>query len=246
MDKLLELLKSAGIDVSSLEDGALSGLVESLNGQIQGAVEEGTAEANKRLAEMDLRRKNQDAKMSEYVKQIEALQKQAQEQPRTPTYQPAQLLEQQPDFRSLVDTEIKPIREMVQQMATAFQNQQKELEQQRARNLRREAIDQLASEMPLLKDPRFAALMPETTDPDVLKKYGETLTGLAKAAETDAYQKVRDGFVPASVPPRVSPGNEQEFQAELNRISGMERSGELTPQQATAKIQELAALMKPE
>ena len=242
-DKLLGILKAAGIDEAALTDDILSGLNKSLQLEIDGAASEKLAEMQGKLDEMDKRRKNQDAKISEYDVTVKDLRgkleaAQAASAQSTPTVNP--------NFEAMLQAEIAPLRELVTQMAETTAAQAKELEQQKAISARRDVIDSLAQEMPLLKDPRFAALMPETTDAVVLKKYGETLTELARVTEVDAFQRIRDGHIPASAPPRVTAGNEGEFQAEMKRIRGLEKAGQMTPQDASAEIQRLAKLMKPE
>ena len=244
-DKLVAILEGAGLDKDLITEELLGGLRESLQVENEGAAE--VAEMKKKLDEMEKRRREQDQALSrkdlELKAAVEKLQKAPAQEPMTST---ANASANTPNLQAILEKEVAPMRELIQQMADAQRRQAAELEAERASRLRREAIDALADEIPVLKDPKYQALMPQTTDVEQLKSFGQTLSELAKATETQAYQRIRDGHVPASVPPRVSPGNEGEFQAEMKRIRALEQSGQMTPQDASAKIQELARLMKPE
>ena len=244
MSKLLvEFLKGAGIDTSALDENALGGLEEQLSKAAQANAEAELKEVQAKLAEAEKRRSGQDATISQYDIRQKELEAQLAAAKQTPVVapQPAQAV----DYSAALKSELDPLRQLVTDLAGKYDATAAALASEQAKTLRRETIDRLAKDNPALADPRFAALLPDTTEEAVLREVGETLTKFAEATEVSAYKRIRDGHVPASSPPRVSPGNQEEFQAELARIRNLQATGQLTPQEAIIKTREAAKSMKP-
>jgi len=242
--KFLELLSGVGVDPTTLDSEKLGSLADGVKAILGTPTQAELDALAKERETLKARLSGQDTKISAYDQRVKELQAQltaaqAAQHAQTP-------MQTQPDFRSALEKELEPIRAAVMEMAEKAKANQAELERQRAINQRREVIDALSKEIPALGDPRFASLLPNTADEAELRAAGELLGTFINKTTEDAYVRVRDGFVPASNPPRVSPGNQEQFITEVGRIRALQQSGKISVAEAQQQMTDLAQLMRPQ
>jgi hypothetical protein len=141
---------------------------------------------------------------------------------------------------------IEELTQKVQAMADMLAEGQKRQKELEAEVRWTNTVEKLSETMPVLRDPELRKLVPRTEDPEVLERVGSLLMQFQAKTEETAYKKVREGFVPATAPPIVTPGDEAGMERETLRVTGLLDAGEITPQEAQAQLQKIARMMKPE
>lgn len=246
LDKLLETLKGAGLTVPSDAEG-LGGFGEELKGLLEKAGSASTLEselekargeaekAQKEATENFERMRKKDTSLSAQDLKIKELEKQLAERGMTNA-----------STDSATMSALEALRGQVGEMANMLKAEQEKTTQLAKEVKRRELIESLAKEVPALaQNPGLQALIPNTDDPDTIENVKGLLQTFVKSTEETAYDKVRSGYVPSTAPPRVSPDKPEQLQGELDRIRELERTHQLTPQEARDKIMHLAQLMEP-
>jgi hypothetical protein len=248
MMKLLAALKGAGLDVSSLEATGGLALGDFLRDFAQADGNKPQEALDKKLADMQADRdrlqklameneeryKGKDRALSDQDLKIKAL---TDELSRVKIGQAA------------TDTQIP---EYLKGLQATVESISKQLDQERAARQALEAeaawkeqIELLARSIPALNDPKLRSLLPRTNDKAVLESAANTLAQFAEASERDAFQKVRDGYVPPSSPPRVLKGDAASFEREVERIGNLVASREMSAQKGQDELARIAEMMKP-
>lgn len=245
-EKLLAELEGAGVDVSSLREhtGGFTKALESFVAPLdkKEELEAAQAEADKFKAEAETnfkRMQNKDTSLTEKDNRIKQLE--AQLAANTPAIS---------DTDSAVTAALDAMREemggKIGSLVDKLEAQERENQRLAAEIKWNQTVEDLAKEFPVLDDRQLKQLVPKTTDENVLRESAELLTKFNQRTQEHAYQQVREGYVPPTAPPRVTPGDESSFQREMVRVNDMLDSGEITPQQAQTEMNKLARMMKPE
>jgi len=251
--KLLKELEGAGVDITSLSEhtGGFTKSIESFVTEIgneeaekaRAEAKDAAAKAEKweaEAAENFKRMQNKDTALSEKDLKIKKLESQLTTRQTVNTS----------DTDSAVTAAIEAMRtdmgSKIETLMTKMEAAEQENQRLAAEVKWNQTVDGLTEQFPVLKEPKFKDLIPKTTDETVLRARAQLLTDFQAKTQESAFMQVREGYVPPSAPPRVTPGDDASFEAEMTRINTQVDLGTLTPQDASVKLQELAALMKPE
>lgn len=221
LQSFLEQLVGAGIVPSADQLG------EEQKRVIQTFLEQEEAERQKLQKErddLDRRVRGQDAKISGYDNEIREL--------RLRLGQDAG-----PDALGRLKTEMhETYGSKLEELLAIVKGQQAELASAQARIARGDAIAKLAEQYPILKDPKYHAMLPETPDEAALSERAKLLMALKEETERVTVEQIRAGYVPATAPPRVIPGNVDTFDREIQSIAARRDSGAISPQQAKLEM----------
>lgn len=245
VEKLLKELEDAGVDTAVLKEhtgdftASLESFVEDIGSE---RAQEATQELQTwkdKFDEADKASRSKDAAMSQMdlkVKDLEAkLAKAATTTPDTDAAVTAAL----ESVRTEVGGQIQGLMEKLEAQETENQRLAAEVR-------RNEQIALLAKEFPVLEKAKFRDLIPNTSDETVLRERAKLLTDFNKETQDAAFQQFRDGYVPPTAPPRVKPGDAESAQAEVQRISTLLDTGELSYEDAQKKLSEVARLARPQ
>lgn len=225
MQTLLKTLEEQGGALPSLEDG--TGLAQAIVAAVAEQQVQAQALAQERDREFQ-RRQGLDSAVSKKDAELKALQAKLDSLPKPESMTP---VSQNPELNEL--------RGMVQQLVDGQRQQAEALAKSQAELARRDLFERLAKEYPVMNDPKFRRLAPETADETTLKAWAEGVSELGKAIEDSAHQRFRDGYVPATTPPRVIAGDEKSFQKELGRLEKLRDTRQITPAQFSAELTRL-------
>jgi len=228
----LEQLVEAGI-IPSLEQIEIGEEVKGKLESFLGVSQEEYDQIKADYDEMSKRRSGQDEKLrllSEENKALKQARKSAESNTGDVSAQYQQMLA---EMRTEMDSAYG---EKLDEVLGLLQSQTQKAQQLEAKVARQDAINRLASEYPVFKDPKFQALVPETADESLLRERAELLTALKQETEAMTVEQIRDGFIPATAPPRVIPGKQSTLERELASINTRRDSGEINYQQAAKEM----------
>lgn len=234
-ESFLEQLAKAGI-VPSVEQIELSDDVKKQMESFLGADPKELKRLEDEKVELEKRRSGQDSKISKQEERIRELEAQLGKQVTSTGDVSAQYQQMMADMKKQMDDTYGS---KLTEVLGLLQQQTQKSEQLAAKVARQNAINSLTDEYPVLKDPKYQALVPETADEEVLRERAGLLTELYRQTQNHALEQIRSGHIPATAPPRIVPGKAETLERELENISRRRDSGQISPQQAKSEMLEL-------
>lgn len=229
----LEHLKGAGFDVSSFE-----ALGDEDKGKLEGLFGVDTTEyerVKKEAEENEKRYKGMTTVDSQKAARIKELEAQLGQQ-RVST---GDVSTTYGDLMTKMQTEMdKKYGDKLDQVLGLLEKQTQEAQALQAKLARKDAIEKLAAVYPVLKDPEYHSLIPETADVTVLEERAKTLTKLYEQTQVATVEQMRAGVIPRTAPPRVVPGKPESLDREMKSIEAQAASGQITPQEANRLLDE--------